>query len=157
MHDGMSEIKTEGSRHQQTLCWDCANATGGCSWSNHWEHKPVDGWNAIKTKIKVHNPTQNEKISTSYIVIDCPEFLRDGEGNGLRRIRDKENQEREKQQIVIAYQCGVKTREIAQATGTSETYIYNVLKAAGIEIGKRKTGPKASPRWAEIAKREEQP
>ena len=68
--------------HQQTLCWDCANATGGCSWSMHTEHKPVEGWNAIRRDI--HNK-YSEPVE-SYIVISCPEFVRDARNGGTYRL-----------------------------------------------------------------------
>lgn len=58
-----------------TICWDCANATGGCSWSKSLV--PVEGWKAIKTK---------KQTVESYAVYDCPEFKRDAMGNGLRRL-----------------------------------------------------------------------
>lgn len=56
---------------KDTLCWDCANCYGGCSWSR--EFKPVKGWTAIKTKI----PT-NGRIINSFNVRKCPEFVKDG-------------------------------------------------------------------------------
>ena len=65
------------AKMQQTLCWDCARATGGCSWSNYL--KPVKDWNAIEVK-----PTSNKPYST-YIVQTCPLFERDGYDAGTRR------------------------------------------------------------------------
>lgn len=59
-----------------TLCWECANANCGCSWSQSF--KPVEGWVAIPTYSKVFR---------SYIVIECPEFDRDSTNNGLKRIK----------------------------------------------------------------------
>lgn len=55
---------------QNSICWDCAKACGDCSWSDHNEHKPIKGWNAVKTTIK------GDKGLTvdSYLVIECPEF-----------------------------------------------------------------------------------
>lgn len=150
----MSEIKTEGSRHQQTLCWDCENATGGCSWADHNDHTPVKGWDAIPTRIKVHNPSQNAEISTSYIVLDCPEFIRNAEGFGTRRIGDRERHNEEKQQIITAYRCGVRVKDIERVSGYSESQIYNILKDADVKIGARRTGRRPS-RWAAIATKEE--
>ena len=46
-----------------TLCWDCDNCYGQCSWSAIF--KPVNGWIAEKTIV------DNQ---TSYNVIYCPEF-----------------------------------------------------------------------------------
>ena len=55
-----------------TLCWGCQNACGGCSWSDHWEHKPVYGWTAEMVSIKL-----NGEQGTTYNVISCPEFIPD--------------------------------------------------------------------------------
>jgi hypothetical protein len=52
-----------------TLCWDCKNATGGCSWSSSFV--PVEGWDATKTIVKVV-----QKEEESYIVRKCPLFER---------------------------------------------------------------------------------
>lgn len=58
---------------KKTLCWDCANATNsGCSWS--MALIPVDGWTAEKDTLST-----NYKDNVSYLVIDCPEFIPDGE------------------------------------------------------------------------------
>lgn len=63
-----------------TLCWDCKNACGGCRWSDSLI--PVKGWKAT--------PTYN-KCQTSYIVKECPEFIRDAQGGGLKRYRKEEH------------------------------------------------------------------
>lgn len=59
-----------------TLCWDCENACGRCSWSRKFI--PVDGWDAIPTKVLVWNTTQDgERIRVyvdSFDVYSCPEF-----------------------------------------------------------------------------------
>ena len=59
-----------------TICWDCKNACGGCSWSSSLI--PVKGWTAIPT----HNCSQS-----SYLVTECPEFERDALNGGLKRYR----------------------------------------------------------------------
>ena len=66
---------------QQTLCWDCANATGGCSWSQSPDHVPVEGWTAIRRDLhnKYSDPVE------SYIVTACPEFKRDAVRGGAQR------------------------------------------------------------------------
>lgn len=66
---------------KHTLCWDCARACGGCSWSNHWEHRPVAGWTAVETRVRMNN----NEYEPSYIVIACPEFDRDGINGGVNR------------------------------------------------------------------------
>jgi len=58
---------------RQTLCWDCENACGGCSWSDHWKHTPVEGWTAKRTRLRM----DKDDYGDSYIVIECPEFKRD--------------------------------------------------------------------------------
>ena len=50
-----------------SLCWTCVNACGGCSWSNTLT--PVEGWTAKPVKIK------NCTIP-SYKVIKCPKYER---------------------------------------------------------------------------------
>ena len=68
---------------KHTLCWDCANACGGCSWSDHFDHTPVPGWTAEPAKIRMQKSYED-----SYIVIECPEFKRDATGGGLYRLHD---------------------------------------------------------------------
>ena len=60
-----------------TLCWDCARATGKCPWSDRLV--PVKGWVAEKTK------PSNSKPYVSYIVRECPGFVRDALRAGLKR------------------------------------------------------------------------
>ena len=47
----------------ETLCWSCSNALGGCSWSQ--EKIPVSGWEAKET---IHEDFN------SYIVKKCPQY-----------------------------------------------------------------------------------
>lgn len=72
---------------RHTLCWECAKACGRCSWSDYWEHRPVPGWTAEKTKVRMNN----KSFADAYIVIDCPEFERDGLGGGLYRMMEVKN------------------------------------------------------------------
>lgn len=59
---------------EHTLCWDCANSTNsGCRWSKRF--KPVKGWEAKEQK-------------DGYLVVKCPEFIRNSWGFG--RYRDEE-------------------------------------------------------------------
>lgn len=64
---------------KSTLCWDCRNACGDCKWSKYLI--PVKGWKAT--------PIYNKR-QTSYVVMECPEFIRDAQGGGLRRYRKEE-------------------------------------------------------------------
>ena len=61
-----------------TLCWECKNATCGCSWSR--EFRPVEGWVATKIKASSTHPYE------TYSVIECPNFVRDSYNEGLKRI-----------------------------------------------------------------------
>lgn len=57
---------------KDTLCWSCEKCTGGsdCPWANRFE--PVEGWDAVPTKIKM----TPEKESDSFKVLSCPLFKR---------------------------------------------------------------------------------
>lgn len=59
----------------KTLCWDCAKAVCGCSWSI--DFTPVEGWDAIPTKLTAQHRDTGE--IDSFCVIDCPEFVSDKE------------------------------------------------------------------------------
>lgn len=63
-----------------TLCWDCANACGNCSWSSV-PPTPVSGWIATPTGAK---KTSTDKSSGSFIVRQCPRFVRDAVNSGMK-------------------------------------------------------------------------
>lgn len=62
---------------QTTLCWDCENATRPhvCPWVR--DYTPVDGWSASPTHIGGYYSYD------SYIVTECPLFVRDAFGGGI--------------------------------------------------------------------------
>lgn len=69
--------------HSQ-LCWDCANACGGCSWSgiDPVTHKPrfepVPGWKAKPTRTERSTGMGRKKrVLTSYAIRSCPEFVKE--------------------------------------------------------------------------------
>lgn len=72
------EYVERGKKHVQ-LCWYCANACGGCCWTERdpetgeVSYKPIPGWKAQKTIIK--NSLNEETIS--FNILECPEFIRD--------------------------------------------------------------------------------
>ena len=77
------------------LCWDCKNACCGCSWSLAGE--PIPGWTA--------KPTINKDGMKSYLVTDCPEFVRDAYNGGTSRnppLTDEEKA-RQKEERRIRY------------------------------------------------------
>lgn len=65
-------------RYRDQLCWTCANACGGCEWSDHLE--PVPGWDATPTSrvLKVGGKGKNRtRVETSFVIHYCPKFRRD--------------------------------------------------------------------------------
>lgn len=60
----------------ETICWTCENALGDCSW--HTSFTPVDGWDAIPTKIKGAFPDSPE--IDSYCVLKCPNYRKEKRG-----------------------------------------------------------------------------
>lgn len=75
----------------ETLCWECRNAAGGCSWAD--DLKPVDGWDAEKTIVQGDGAGGT---FDSFCVKSCPEYVPDD-----RRI--------------------ISTREIARILGITQT------------------------------------
>ena len=69
-------------RARPTVCWDCANACGGCSWSAKLE--PVPGWQAEETQVSI----QKGGILDSMRVTGCPQFRRDAYDKGQVRYSD---------------------------------------------------------------------
>ena len=51
-------------------CWTCANACGGCSWSQEFE--PVPGWKAVPVTI-----AQNETCPDTFRILYCPQWRPD--------------------------------------------------------------------------------
>ena len=61
---------------KNTLCWSCANACGGCSWSDG-SFTLVDGWTAERTSLICDRGEWADKIVESYLVKECPQFVCD--------------------------------------------------------------------------------
>lgn len=55
---------------KETLCWDCKNAIGKCTWSQCFV--PIKGWKAKPTTYD----SEGMKIK-SFLVKECPEFKPD--------------------------------------------------------------------------------
>ena len=62
-------------RQKDTLCWKCANACCGCSWSENFI--PVKGWKAQRTKVYHTDSSVRRGETSSYVVLECPEFVSD--------------------------------------------------------------------------------
>lgn len=75
---------SRGKGSGQSICWDCANATGNCSWSAALE--PVEGW-----KVKKGKRIASDGIEyTAHTVLACPQFVRDAWQGGQIRIDDED-------------------------------------------------------------------
>lgn len=59
----------EKTTKHETLCFDCANAAGKCSWSK--DFTPVEDWKAIPTRVK---KDRNHGYLDSYDVYECPQY-----------------------------------------------------------------------------------
>jgi predicted nucleic acid-binding Zn ribbon protein len=57
-------------KQKDQLCWSCANATGGCSWSSKLQ--PVEGWNAIEVMVK----EKDGYAFRTYKIMSCPKHIR---------------------------------------------------------------------------------
>lgn len=60
-----------------TLCEVCANAYGGCSWSEKDMQQPVEGWDAIRHDVGLSETRRGElrrMLTESYVVLACPQF-----------------------------------------------------------------------------------
>lgn len=70
-----------GFQKKDSLCWDCKNACGKCSWSaadpatGELLFQPVPGWTAEEVQ-RTEN-TYSSNVVVTYRVIDCPLFERD--------------------------------------------------------------------------------
>lgn len=60
----------------QTKCWGLVQV-----------HPPVPGWDAIETTLKVGK----SEMVQSYVVLECPEFVRDASHGGQFRVRRKKH------------------------------------------------------------------
>lgn len=68
----MKDTRKYKESKNSIICWNCANAVKGCSWAR--EFIPVDGWEAVPTKIKEDG---GKRLVDSFIVKKCPEFVAD--------------------------------------------------------------------------------
>ena len=72
---GIQASKSPDKRRIDSLCWECKNACGRCSWSR--EFKPVPGWEAIVMAPRGAQMSVKLRNIPDYRVITCPEFTRD--------------------------------------------------------------------------------
>lgn len=68
-----SKFEDNYKYNKDTLCWCCKRSTERtCSWSEKFI--PVEGWNAEERIL--HYGVRNQQETTSYIVKECPLFIR---------------------------------------------------------------------------------
>ena len=122
---------------KDTLCWECEKAGGKCSWSKNFT--PVEGWNAIPTKISCgykKNGTEPHFID-SFQVLECPEFEKMEELK--RRAAEKKPKKKKYEQytkyktndyaeIHRLHDLGKSYKEIANILGVSDKSIYRAMQ-----------------------------
>lgn len=91
------------------LCWSCAKACGGCSWSEYGRNEPVPGWTARPTVLPP-GPDGGERI-LSYQITACPQFVLDREAED-RGCGKESKLDREAVWRMIC--AGMTNKEIAQ-------------------------------------------
>ena len=73
-------VDTSKYTKQANICFDCENATGGCSWSaldpvtGKPQFKPVPGWTATPAVLQAKNGSYQYKWDT-YSITACPQFV----------------------------------------------------------------------------------
>ena len=65
------------TNHSANICFDCARACGGCSWSARFE--PVPGWTAEPVKTKYYADHSGPQFTDTYSITACPLFTPDEE------------------------------------------------------------------------------
>ena len=100
-------------RMTEQLCWSCAKACGGCSWSRKTKPEPVPGWTAEPRTIKMASIT----LVPSYAITDCPEYVQDCEDSSKPRRRQA--------LTVLLYNAGKNDGEISRALGIPKNTVRN--------------------------------
>lgn len=112
---------------KDTLCLECANACGGCSWSRK-KAKPVKGWNAIRKDLVGG--------IESYIVVSCPEYVPDGKKHRSQPIQcvDSKNRirrdwtEEETEMLYLLRKSGKTIRACAEELGRTRSSVSKKLE-----------------------------
>lgn len=101
-------------------CWTCANACGGCSWTEFDPETgkvkfiPIPGWDAEPTSRSVNGETTME----SYAIHDCPQYIPDG----LSRLSVED-------QVILLHERGMSLRQIGLQTGImSENRLRQIIE-----------------------------
>lgn len=126
---------TKKTRKRQTLCWQCAKACGGCSWSS-LAHKPVDGWAAERRDIYIRNKPDPLE---SYIVESCPEYVPDGREHDAPKQYVLPLPESMVEEIIFLREnAGLTYEKIAERLGISQLIVrkYYHTRTGGAHIRK---------------------
>ena len=67
--------QVENKYYKTQLCWTCARACGGCSWSANFQ--PVKGWTATKTIMNVDRGAYEKRRIKTYKIRACPLYVCD--------------------------------------------------------------------------------
>ena len=113
-------MRKKGRTAKDTLCWKCAKACGGCSWSSK-AHKPVEGWTAERRDLYVQNKTD---FAESYVVEACPEYVSDGKNHKRIYYNKIEIPTETMQKIIKLREKGTTYKEISEIFGFSEHILY---------------------------------
>lgn len=78
---GVEQYLVIVSGQRANICFDCANACGGCSWSEidpeteRPRFEPVPGWTAFPIVHKYMDKKYKRETRT-YRIVACPKFVR---------------------------------------------------------------------------------
>lgn len=127
--------KREKCTKKETLCWKCAKACGGCSWSSR-AHKPVTGWTAERRDLYIQNSSVPVE---SYVVYDCPEYVSDGREHGEAKYSAPPLPESMVEEIIsLRENTGLSYEKIAERLGISQQTVrkYYHTRTGGAHIRK---------------------
>lgn len=130
-------MRKRKKQSKSTLCWQCAKACGGCSWSSR-AHKPVTGWTAERRDLYIQNSSVPVE---SYVVHDCPEYVPDGrEHNAPKQDVSPLPESMVKEIISLRENAGLTYEKIAERLGISHQTVrkYYHTRTGGAHI--RKSG-----------------
>ena len=63
---------TKNTHAHRQICFTCAKAVCGCSWSKNFA--PIEGWDAVPTKIVNWTDKERTVTTDSYAIRGCPEY-----------------------------------------------------------------------------------
>lgn len=122
----------------EQLCWSCAKACGGCSWSRKDRPEPVPGWTARQKVYKADGGTRTDGIT--YKIIKCPEYARDCLDSQKPRCAERAESMEEKK--ISLYNAKKSDYEIGRLLGLSHNAIYKWRVKTGRPSNRKPVSPK---------------